>query len=195
MPQGQLLILSAPSGAGKTTLLKMMAGVTSPDNGNAELGASVSLGYFSQLQMEQLTESNTVFEELQAHAPTASIGELMSLAGAFGFPGEDVKKPVGYLSGGEKSRLALAKIVYDSPNLLILDEPTNHLDIITKRALVKALENYTGTIVFVSHDRAFLRAVANRVLELGANGPHLYPGTYDEYVRSSGHAAPGMRES
>jgi ATPase subunit of ABC transporter with duplicated ATPase domains len=182
------------NGAGKTTLLKMMAGVSEPDSGTAELGASVSLGYFSQLQMEQLTPTNTVFEELQSHAPSASIGALMGLAGAFGFPGDDVKKPVGYLSGGEKSRLAIAKILFDGPNLLVLDEPTNHLDIITKKALVKGLADYAGTVVFVSHDRAFLRAVASRVLELTPDGPHVYQGSYDEYVRSTGHSAPGMRE-
>jgi ATPase subunit of ABC transporter with duplicated ATPase domains len=182
------------NGAGKTTLLKMMAGVIPADAGAAEQGASVTMGYFSQLQMEQLTPGRTLFEELQAHAPSASIGELMGLAGAFGFPGKDAEKKVDILSGGEKSRLAIAKIVYDSPNLLVLDEPTNHLDIVTKRALVKALGSYTGTIVFVSHDRAFLDAVADRVLELTPEGPRIYPGTYAEYVSASGHAAPGMRQ-
>jgi ATPase subunit of ABC transporter with duplicated ATPase domains len=134
-----------------------------------------------------------VLEELQAHAPTANLGTLRNLAGAFAFHGDDVEKPVRVLSGGERARLALAKILYDAPNLLILDEPTNHLDILTKRALVRSLGSYEGTIVFVSHDRAFLRALSTRVLELTATGPHLYAGSYDEYVSSSGHEAPGMR--
>ena len=181
------------NGAGKTTLLKMMAGVSQPDSGEVTVGASVTLGYFAQHQMEQLDGARTVFEELQNHAPTASIGTLKSLAGAFGFSGEDADKSIRYISGGEKARLALAKILFDAPNLLVLDEPTNHLDIVTKRALVKALSAYEGTVVFVSHDRAFLRAIATRVLELGPSGPHLYPGSYDEYVAATGREAPGMR--
>ena len=102
-------------------------------------------------------------------------------------------KPVRVLSGGERARLALAKLLYDAPNLLILDEPTNHLDIVTKRALVRALANYEGTLMFVSHDRQFLRALANRVLELSSAGPRIYGGSYDEYVASTGREAPGMR--
>ncbi|MFT7622270.1 MAG: ATPase subunit of ABC transporter with duplicated ATPase domains, partial [Myxococcota bacterium] len=181
------------NGAGKSTLLKMFAGVLQPDSGQVKIGGSVTLGYFAQHSMEQLGADRTVFEELQYHAPTAGTGTLRSLAGAFGFPGEDADKTISYLSGGEKSRVALARILYAAPNLLVLDEPTNHLDAVTKRSLVKALEGYEGTIVFVSHDRAFLRAVATHVLELTAEGPHVYPGTYDEYVRATGSAAPGMR--
>jgi len=183
------------TGAGKTTLLKMMAGLLEPDSGEVTVGASVTMGYFAQHVMEQLDGTRTVFEELQHHAPVAGIGTLRSLAGAFGFQGEDADKPVGYLSGGEKARLALARILFDAPNLLVLDEPTNHLDIATKRGLVKSLEDYQGTIVFVSHDRAFLRAVATHVLEITPEGPHVYPGTYDEYVTATGHEAPGMRAS
>ncbi len=183
------------NGAGKTTLLKMMAGLLEPDSGEVTVGASVTMGYFAQHVMEQLDGTRTVFEELQHHAPVAGIGTLRSLAGAFGFQGEDADKPVGYLSGGEKARLALARILFDAPNLLVLDEPTNHLDIATKRGLVKSLEDYQGTIVFVSHDRAFLRAVATHVLEITPEGPHVYPGTYDEYVTATGHEAPGMRAS
>ena len=183
------------NGAGKTTLLKMMAGVLEPDSGEARLGASVTLGYFAQHTMEVLEASNTVFEELQQHARVASIGVIRSLAGAFGFRGQEADKKISVLSGGEKARVALAKIFYDSPNLLVLDEPTNHLDLLTKQALMRAMSSYDGTLVFVSHDRAFLRAVADRVLELGPAGPHLYPGSYDEYVRASGHEAPGMRST
>ena len=192
--RGQRWAVMGANGSGKTTLLKMMAGELAPDSGEVRIGASVTMGYFAQHQMEQLNGERTIFEELQAHAPTANTGTLMKLAGAFGFSGDDTEKTVAYLSGGEKARLALARILFDSPNLLVLDEPTNHIDIVTKRALVKALEKYVGTIVFVSHDRAFLRSVATHVLELEPGGePHIYPGSYDEYVASTGHEAPGMR--
>jgi len=183
------------NGAGKTTLLKMMARVLPPDDGNVTVGASVTMGYFAQHQMEQLDASRTVIEELIAHSPTTNLGTLRNLAGAFGFYGDDHDKPIKVLSGGEKARLALAKILFDAPNLLVLDEPTNHLDIVTKRALVKALSQYEGTIVFVSHDRAFLRAIATRILELSpGKRPHLYGGNYDEYVATTGREAPGMRQ-
>jgi ATPase subunit of ABC transporter with duplicated ATPase domains len=182
------------NGAGKTTLLKMMAGVLRPDGGEVTVGAGVTMGYFAQHQLEQLDATETVLGELQHHAPTASIGVLRSLAGAFGFHDQDVEKPVRVLSGGERARLALAKILYDAPNLLVLDEPTNHLDLLTKRALLRSLAAYEGTIVFVSHDRLFLRALATRVLELAVGAPpHLYGGSYDEYVAATGHEAPGMR--
>lgn len=183
------------NGSGKTTLLKMMAGVLTPDQGGVTVGASVTMGYFAQHQMEQLDRDRTVIEELVAHSPTTNLGTLRSLAGAFGFHGDDHEKPIRVLSGGERARLALAKILFDAPNLLVLDEPTNHLDIVTKRALVKALSSYEGTIVFVSHDRAFLRAIATRILELSKDGPHIYGGPYDEYVSSTGREAPGMRQA
>ena len=182
------------NGAGKTTLLKMMAGVLAPDAGAVTVGAAVTTGYFAQHQMEQLDAALTVQEELWHHAPTATIGVLRSLAGAFGFQGDDVDKPVRVLSGGERARVALAKIFHDAPNLLVLDEPTNHLDVVTKRALCRSLARYEGTIVFVSHDRAFLRALATRVLELAAGArPHVYGGSYDEYVAATGREAPGLR--
>ncbi len=193
--RGERWAVMGENGAGKTTLLKMVAGVLTPDSGDVTIGASVTMGYFAQHQMEQLDGSATVIEELQAHAPTTGLGVLRNLAGAFGFQGDDVEKPVRVLSGGERSRLVLAKLLFDAPNLLVLDEPTNHLDIATKRALVKALAGYQGTLLFVSHDRAFLRAIANRVLELTAKGPRVYGGTYNEYVSASGHEAPGMRAS
>jgi ATPase subunit of ABC transporter with duplicated ATPase domains len=181
------------NGAGKSTLLKMIAGALAPDDGAASLGASVTLGYYAQHVMDLLAGDLTVLEELQAHAPQANQGTLRGLAGAFGFHDDDVHKPVRVLSGGERARLALAKLLYDAPNLLVLDEPTNHLDIATKRALVRALADYDGTLVFVSHDRQFLRALANRVLELSAAGPRMYGGSYEEYVASTGREAPGMR--
>ena len=193
--RGERWAVMGENGAGKTTLLKMVAGVLTPDSGDVTVGASVSMGYFAQHQMEQLDGSSTVIEELQAHAPTTGLGVLRNLAGAFGFHGDDVEKPVRVLSGGERSRLVLAKLLFDAPNLLVLDEPTNHLDIATKRALMKALSTYQGTVLFVSHDRAFLRAVATRILELTAKGPHIYNGSYSEYVATTGREAPGMRVS
>jgi ATPase subunit of ABC transporter with duplicated ATPase domains len=181
------------NGAGKSTLLKMIAGALAPDSGTVTIGASVTMGYYAQHVMDGLSGDRTVLEELQEHAPMANQGTLRSLAGAFGFHDDDVFKPVRVLSGGERARVALAKLLYDAPNLLVLDEPTNHLDIATKRALVKALADYEGTLIFVSHDRQFLRALANRVLELSPAGPHKYGGSYEEYVQSTGREAPGMR--
>jgi ATPase subunit of ABC transporter with duplicated ATPase domains len=181
------------NGAGKSTLLKMMAGVLPPDRGEVTIGAAVAMGYYAQHLMDGLDGDRSVLEELMAHAPAANQGTLRNLAGAFGFQDDDVEKPVRVLSGGEKARLALSKILYDAPNLMILDEPTNHLDIVTKRALIRALLDYEGTLVFVSHDRQFLRALATRVLELSAAGPRVYGGSYDEYVQSTGREAPGMR--
>jgi ATPase subunit of ABC transporter with duplicated ATPase domains len=192
--RGERWAVMGENGAGKTTLLKMMAGVTDPDDGRVEIGASVTMGYFAQHQLEQLDASRTVLEELVAHSPTSNLGVLRNLAGAFGFHGDDHDKPIRVLSGGEKARLAMAKILFDAPNLLVLDEPTNHLDLVTKRALVRTLADYQGTVVFVSHDRAFLRRIATRVLELSpGKRPHVYGGSYDEYVAASGHEAPGMR--
>ncbi|HNN94005.1 MAG TPA: ATP-binding cassette domain-containing protein, partial [Pseudomonadota bacterium] len=190
---GERWAVMGENGAGKTTLLKMIAGVLNPDRGEVTVGASVTMGYFAQHQMEQLDSEGTVLSELQAHAPTAGIGILRNLAGGFGFHGDDVEKPVRVLSGGERARLVLAKLLYDAPNLLVLDEPTNHLDIATKRALVRALSPYEGTLIFVSHDRAFLRAMASRVLELSSAGPRIYHGTYGEYVSTTGREAPGLR--
>jgi ATPase subunit of ABC transporter with duplicated ATPase domains len=191
--RGERWAVMGENGAGKSTLLRLLAGVAPPDSGRVQIGANVKLGWYAQHQAEQLDGERTLIEELQAHAPVANLGTLRNLAGAFGFSGDDVDKRVGVLSGGEKARLVLAKILFDAPNLLVLDEPTNHLDLQTKRALVKALASYEGTLVFVSHDRAFLRALATRVLELSPAGHHAYPGTYDEYVAATGREAPGMR--
>ena len=192
--RGERWAVMGENGAGKTTLLRMLAQASQPDGGTAQLGANVSMAWYAQHQSEQLDSNRSVLEELQAHAPMANLGTIRSLAGAFGFSGDDVDKQISILSGGEKSRLVLAKIMYDAPNLMILDEPTNHLDLVTKRALVKALADYEGTLVFVSHDRAFLKALATRILELSpSKGHHVWPGTYEEYVTATGREAPGMR--
>jgi ATPase subunit of ABC transporter with duplicated ATPase domains len=180
------------NGAGKSTLLKLVAGETRPDSGSLNVGASVKLGYFAQHSMELLDPALTVFETLQNAFNTASVGSLRTLAGAFGFSGDDIDKSCRVLSGGEKARLVLAQMLFDPPNFLVLDEPTNHLDLATKEMLMKALSTFEGTLLFVSHDRQFLRALSNRVLELAADGIHVYTGGYAEYVVESGHEAPGV---
>lgn len=181
------------NGAGKSTLLKMVAGTLTPDAGSAAVGASVKLGYFAQHAMDLLDADKTVIGTLMASFPEASIGTMRTLAGCFGFSGDDIDKPCRVLSGGEKARLVLARMLYDPPNFLVLDEPTNHLDIATKEMLVEALANFEGTMLFVSHDRHFLAALSNRVLELTPEGVHQYGGGYVEYVATSGHEAPGLR--
>jgi ATPase subunit of ABC transporter with duplicated ATPase domains len=153
----------------------------------------VKLGYFAQHAMDVLDATATVEEMLISRFPTASIGSMKSLAGAFGFSGDEVQKSVRVLSGGEKARLVLAMMLYDPPNFLVLDEPTNHLDIGTKEMLINALRKFEGTLLFVSHDRHFLAELSSRVLELTPEGPHLYGGGYTEYVARTGHEAPGLR--
>lgn len=181
------------NGAGKSTLLKLIAGETTPDAGEVKLGASVKLGYFAQHAMEVLDASETVLGTVQKAFPLANLGVLRTLLGAFGFSGDSAEKSCAVLSGGEKARLVLALMLFDPPNFLVLDEPTNHLDIETKETLVRALKKFEGTLFFVSHDRSFLSALSNRVLELSEQGPRVYGGGYDEYVVESGHEAPGLR--
>jgi ATPase subunit of ABC transporter with duplicated ATPase domains len=182
------------NGAGKSTLLRLIAGESTPDAGTVTLGGSVKLGYFAQHSMELLDPACTVVETLERAHPRASLGSLRSLAGAFGFSGDDVEKTCRVLSGGERARLVLATMLYDPPNFLVLDEPTNHLDVATKDMLTSALADFEGTMIFVSHDRRVLRALSNRVLEVGgADGPRQYGGGYAEYVAQTGYEAPGMR--
>ncbi|MFC4175534.1 ABC-F family ATP-binding cassette domain-containing protein [Microvirga sp. GCM10011540] len=181
------------NGAGKSTLLKLVAGTTSPDQGTVALGSSVKMGYFAQHAMEVLDGDRTVFQFLEDSFPQAGQGSLRTLAGCFGFSGDDAEKKCRVLSGGEKARLVMAKMLYDPPNLLVLDEPTNHLDMATKEMLIEALARYEGTMLFVSHDRHFLSALSNRVLELTPDGIHQYGGGYIEYVARTGQEAPGLR--
>jgi ATPase subunit of ABC transporter with duplicated ATPase domains len=180
------------NGAGKSTLLKLVAGAAAPDAGAVGLGASVKIGYFAQHAMEVLDPGKTVWQVLEESFPLANIGSLRTLAGCFGFSGDDIDKTCRVLSGGEKARLVLARLMYDRPNFLVLDEPTNHLDVATKDMVVRALADYEGTMLFVSHDRQFLAKLSNRILELTPEGPHLYGGGYLEYVARSGHEAPGV---
>ena len=195
--RGERWCVMGKNGAGKSTLLKMVSGALEPDSGAVTLGASLKMGYFSQQALDVLNPDLTIEEQLGNDFPAESVGVLRSLAGAFGFSGDDTKKKIKVLSGGEKTRLVMARMLLEPPNFLVLDEPTNHLDLATKEMLVKALKDFEGTMLFVSHDRAFLRELSNRVLELGGETgtdaePHLYPGSYVEYVQRTGHEAPGV---
>jgi ATPase subunit of ABC transporter with duplicated ATPase domains len=188
--RGERWAVMGRNGAGKTTLLKIIAGALAPDSGQVRLGASLKLGYFAQQSLDLLDPDLTIIEQLQKDFPQEGIGVLRTLAGAFQFSGDDIDKKVRALSGGERTRLVLAR-------MLVLDEPTNHLDLATKETLITALTDFEGTMIFVSHDRNFLRGLANRVLELGGESgtdaqPHAYPGSYVEYVQRSGHEAPGV---
>jgi ATPase subunit of ABC transporter with duplicated ATPase domains len=193
--RGERWCVMGKNGAGKSTLLKMVAGVIPADAGSVRLGASLRVGYFAQQSMDLLDAQLTVLEQVQQDFPMEGLGVLRNLLGAFQFMGDDVDKPIRALSGGEKSRLVMARMLFDPPNFLILDEPTNHLDLATKEMLIEALKDFEGTMLFVSHDRTFLRGLASRVLELGGEehlGPMLYQGSYLEYVQKTGREAPGV---
>jgi ATPase subunit of ABC transporter with duplicated ATPase domains len=191
--RGERWCVLGANGAGKSTLLKMVAGETVPDVGAVTVGGSVRMGYFAQHAMELLDPERTVWESLQDEFPRASVGSLRTLAGCFGFSGDEIEKRCRVLSGGEKARLVLARLLYAAPNFLVLDEPTNHLDVGTKEMLVRALAQFDGTMLFVSHDRHFLAALSNRVLELTPEGPIPYGGGYGEYVARTGREGPGLR--
>jgi ATPase subunit of ABC transporter with duplicated ATPase domains len=189
------------NGAGKTTLLKLVAQKLEPDAGTVRHGANLKVGYFAQQALEQLDPSLTVYQHLERAFPTEGRGILSNLLGAFQFCGDDVDKPIRILSGGEKSRLVLAEMLFDPPNFLILDEPTNHLDLETKEMLVSSLSSFEGTMLFVSHDRTFLKGLSNKVLELRpgneaegieAEPPRVFEGTYTEFVTSTGGEAAGV---
>ena len=195
--RGERWCVMGKNGAGKSTLLKIVAGAAEPDSGVVRLGASLKLGYFAQQALDLLNPEITIEEQLRRDFPEESIGALRSLAGAFQFSGQDIEKRIRSLSGGEKTRLVMARMLMYPPNFLVLDEPTNHLDLATKEMLIGALKNFEGSMLFVSHDRNFLRGLSNRVLELGGESgtdpqPHAYPGSYDEYVLHTGHEAPGV---
>lgn len=193
--RGERWCVMGQNGSGKTTLLKMIAGHLQPDGGNVKLG-SVKMGYFAQQSLDLLDSSLTVYEQIDQKFNLESIGAKRTLLGAFGFSGDDHDKRVANLSGGEKSRLVLALMLFDPPNFLVLDEPTNHLDLDTKEMLVKTLRTFEGTMIFVSHDRTFLRGLANKVLDVSAcmrgEPADRYPGSYVEWVEKTGLEAPGV---
>jgi ATPase subunit of ABC transporter with duplicated ATPase domains len=195
--RGDRWCVMGKNGAGKSTLLKMLAGALEPDAGEVKLGASLKMGYFAQQSLQLLDPDLTIWEQMQNDFPQESIGSLRSLLGAFQFSGDEIEKKIRSLSGGERSRLVIARMLLYPPNFLVLDEPTNHLDLATKDMLIAALKDFGGTMIFVSHDRAFLRGLSNRVIELGGesgtdNHPFIYPGSYIEYVARTGHEAPGV---
>ncbi len=198
--RGERWCVMGRNGAGKTTLLKLIAGAIEPDDGAVRLGASLKMGYFAQQALDLLDPDLTVFEQIQKDFPMDGQGPLRNLLGAFQFSGTDIDKPIRILSGGEKSRLVLARMLFDPPNFLVLDEPTNHLDLETKEMLVESLRNFEGTMLFVSHDRTFLKGLSNRVLELRpgdggsipAQPPFEYGGSYLEFVERTGSEAAGV---
>jgi ATPase subunit of ABC transporter with duplicated ATPase domains len=195
--RGERWCVMGRNGAGKTTLLKMIAGALTPDRGAVRIGASVKMGYFAQQALDLLDPDLTIWEQIEKDFPHESTGVLRNLLGAFQFSGDDADKKIRSLSGGEKTRLVMARMLLDPPNFLVLDEPTNHLDLATKEMLVTSLTDFDGTMIFVSHDRMFLRGLSNRVLELGGESGtdtnlHVYPGSYIEYVQRTGHEAPGV---
>jgi ATPase subunit of ABC transporter with duplicated ATPase domains len=189
--RGERWAVMGVNGAGKTTLLRIVRGELGADDGECKIGASLTSGYFAQHTTELLHPDQTVLGTMTAEFPAAAIGSLRKCLAGFGFEEHDLDKSTSWLSGGEKARLVLARMLYDPPNFLILDEPTNHLDVESRQALVDALASYDGTMIFVSHDRHFLEAVATKVLELEDGAGTVWHGGYRDYVRLSGHEAPG----
>lgn len=173
------------NGAGKSTLLKIISGQTEASEGMMQLGASIELGYFSQNSLDVLDPNSTIVEEVHSHLPTAGMGQIRTLLGAFKFSGEEADKKISVLSGGEKSRVVLACILARPVNLLVLDEPTNHLDIVSREVLLDAVKNFPGTVIIVSHDRYFLREITTRVFEVDKNKVSIYDGSWDYYLDKS----------
>jgi len=182
LTRGEKLVVTGLNGAGKSTLLRIIAGIDQNYSGRIRYGSGVSLGYFSQEQTDLEENTSTLLEMFEEEAPTELVPKMRSLLGAFLFQGDDVFKQLKVLSGGEKSRVALLRLLLQPHNLLVLDEPTNHLDIHSKDILLDALKNFDGTLVFVSHDRYFIEHLAGRVLQLSEGGAKDFPGDYGYYL-------------
>jgi ATP-binding cassette subfamily F protein 3 len=193
--RGERVALAGPNGAGKSTLLRIAAGVLAMDAGERTLGHNVDLAFYAQHQLESLDPRRSALEELESGAVMEDVPRLRAHLGAFLFSGDDVEKKVAVLSGGEKARLALAKLLLRPRNFLVLDEPTNHLDVESCVVLEDALRGYTGTMLFISHDRDFIDALATRVVEVRAGALHSYPGNYSEYRQATLRGTPAQTES
>ncbi len=180
--RGDKIAVVGVNGAGKSTFLKILAGQTEATSGVFTLGTGVNVGYFSQHAMETLSPNKSIVDTLQEAMPDMNVGVVRNLAAAFLFQGDEVEKNISILSGGEKSRVALAILLAKPLNFLILDEPTNHLDIQSRDILLGALKHFTGTVILVSHDRHFLRSLASRVFEIDRHELRVYEGDYDYYL-------------
>jgi ATP-binding cassette subfamily F protein 3 len=187
--RGDRIALVGVNGAGKSTLIRMLSGMEPPSEGTLRLGHNVTAEYFAQDQYKVLDGNARMLDDMSNHAPRVSTTDLRSLLGCFLFSGDDVFKPLGVLSGGERNRYALARILVSPANFLLLDEPTNHLDLRAKDVLLEAIAAFNGTVVMVSHDRYFIDRLATRIFEVEAGHVHVYPGNYEDYLHRKEGAA------
>ena len=182
--RGDRIALVGPNGAGKSTLMRMLVGEEAPDAGTRTLGHNVVPEYFAQDEATRLDPALTVYETLEAGSATDMVPAIRNILGGFLFSGDDIYKKAAVLSGGERTRLAVARMLLRPSNMLLLDEPTNHLDLDSKDVLLEALEDYGGTLILVSHDRYFVERLATKIVEVGHGGAQVYPGTYTEFLWS-----------